>query len=30
LISGVTRAFKISVQFMGPNVTQQPPASYPA
>src|SRR5690349_20325094 len=30
LISGETLAFKISVQLMGPNVTQQQAASYPA
>ena len=30
LISGETRAFKISVQFTGPNVTQEQAARYPA
>ncbi len=29
-ISGDTRAFTTSVQFMGPNVTQKPLAGYPA
>jgi hypothetical protein len=30
LISGETRAFRISVQFTGPNVTQKQAARYPA
>jgi hypothetical protein len=30
LISGETRAFRISVQFTGPNVTQKQAPRYPA